>query len=135
MELRPSKAMLRRLREIIQQRPADVQIGKKGIYDGVLKEIDRRLKEKGVVKVRIHKSALRVENMDRKSFAKKIAELVNAVLLDVRGRTFVLYRHKDFVKAIEEGRVGDNLLTRLTEGGGGRRGYGHGSRSARRPSH
>ena len=127
MELRPSKAMLRRLREIIQQGPADVQIGKKGIYDGVLKEIDRRLKEKGVVKVRIHKSALKVENMDRKRFAKKIAELVNAVLLDVRGRTFVLYRHKDFVKAIEGGRVGDNLLTRLREGGGGRRGYGYGS--------
>lgn len=135
MELRPTKMVLRKLREIVQQGPADVQIGKKGIYEGVLKEIDRRLKEKGVVKVRIHKSALKVEKMDRKAFAKKVAELVNAILLDVRGRTFVLYRHEDFVKAIEEGKIGDNLLTRLTEGGGGRRGYGYGSRSTRRSSH
>jgi len=135
VELKPTKAMLRRLREIVQQGPADVQIGKKGIYEGVLKEIDRRLKEKGVVKVRILKSALKVEKMDRKSFAKKVAELLNATLLDVRGRTFVLYRHEDFVKAVEEGRIGDNLLTRLLEGGGGRGGYGHGSRSTRRPSH
>ncbi|HIC99386.1 MAG TPA: hypothetical protein EYP08_07100, partial [Pyrodictiaceae archaeon] len=45
----------------IEYLPADVQIGKKGIYEGVLKEIDRRLKEKGVVKVRILKSALNVE--------------------------------------------------------------------------
>ena len=135
MGLRPSRSMLRRLREVVQQRSADVQIGKKGIYNGILKEIDRRLKEKGVVKVRIHKSALKAENMDRRNFAKKIAELVNATLPDVRGRTFVLYRHEDFVRAIEEGRVEDNLLTRLTEGGGGRRGYGYGSRSTRRPSH
>ncbi|ABM81413.1 YhbY family RNA-binding protein [Hyperthermus butylicus] len=86
------RSRLARLKEIVQQGPADVIIGKKGLTEAVLKEIDRRLKEKGIVKVKALKSAIKVTGLDRRELAKTVAERLNARLLDVRGRTFVLYR-------------------------------------------
>ncbi len=83
---------LKRLKEIVQQGPADVIIGKRGIWPGVIEEIKRRLKEKGVVKVRALKSALKATGLDRRELARRVAEEVGALLLDVRGRTFVLYK-------------------------------------------
>ena len=71
-------------------RHADVRIGKKGITDGIINEIKRRLKVHRVVKVRI---GMDVE--DRKSFAKKIAELTGAKLIEVRGFTFILAKKDD----------------------------------------
>ena len=82
---------LKRLKEIVQQGPADVIIGKRGLWPGVIEEIKRRLKEKGVIKVRALKSALKVTGLDRRELAREVARRVGAVLLDVRGRTFVLY--------------------------------------------
>ncbi len=88
----PSSIDLKKLKEVVQQGPADVIIGKKGLYKGVLEEIKRRLKEKEVIKVRVLKSALKVTGLDRKAIAREVAKRVGAVLLDIRGRTFVLYR-------------------------------------------
>ena len=82
---------LRRLKELVQQGRADVIIGKRGVNEGVISEIKRRLKEKGVIKVRVLKSAIKVTGMDRKTLAKYVANKVGAMLLDVRGRTFVLF--------------------------------------------
>ena len=93
---------MKRLKELVQQGPADVIIGKNGLSEGVLREIDRRLKEKGVIKVKALKSAIAVTGLDRRELARRVAEAVGARLLDVRGRTFVLYRHEDYVKALEE---------------------------------
>jgi len=83
---------LARLKEIVQQGPADVIIGKNGLSEGVLREIDRRLKEKGVVKVKALRTAVKVTGLDRRELARRVAEKLGARLLDVRGRTFVLYR-------------------------------------------
>lgn len=83
---------LKRLKEEVQQGPADVIIGKHGVSDAVLAEIKRRLEDKGVVKVKALKSAVRVAGMDRRSLARYVAERLDAWLLDVRGRTFVLYK-------------------------------------------
>ncbi len=74
-------------------------IGKNGLSEGVLREIDRRLKEKGVVKVKALRSAIAATGLDRRELARRVAEAVGARLLDVRGRTFVLYRHEDYVRA------------------------------------
>ncbi len=87
----PLDPELRRLKEVVQQGPADVIIGKRGIWDGVLAEIRRRLEEKGVIKVRALRSAIKVTGLDRRELARVVAERVGAMLLDVRGRTFVLY--------------------------------------------
>ena len=74
-------------------RSPDVIIGKKGVTEAVLREIDRRLELQGVVKVRMLKTAIEAEKgEDRRSLASRIAESLSARLIGVRGRTFVLYR-------------------------------------------
>ena len=91
----PSGRELKRLKELVQQGPADVIIGKNGVTDGVLAEIRRRLEDKGVVKVKALKTAVKVTGMDRRELARHVAERLGAWLLDVRGRTFVLYLPPD----------------------------------------
>ncbi len=83
---------LRRLKNVAQQQRADVIIGKNGLSPGVLKEIDRHLEEKEVVKVKALRSAIKVTGLDRRKLAQRVAEILGARLLDVRGRTFILYR-------------------------------------------
>lgn len=81
---------IRRLKNLIQQMPADVRIGKNGVSEGVISEIKRRLKDKGYVKVKILKNAPEIDLMNRKEIAEIVAKKVGARLIDVRGRTFVL---------------------------------------------
>lgn len=64
---------------------ADVRIGKNGLSEGIIQEIRRRLKEHKVVKVKIG-----IEVADRREFARRVAELVGAKLIEVRGKTFIL---------------------------------------------
>lgn len=72
-----------------------VHIGKKGITEQVLSEIERHLKEKRKVKVRFLKSALASAGVkDRKSFAKLLESMVEADKADVRGYTVTFYRRK-----------------------------------------
>jgi len=68
----------------------DVIIGKNGITEGVIEEIKRRLKAKGVIKVKMLKTALEGRGIDRREAAKLVAQLAGAKLMGVRGRTFVL---------------------------------------------
>lgn len=69
---------------------ADIRIGKNGLSEGVINEIKRRLKEHKVIKVKIG-----IDVEDRREFAKKVAEIVNAKLIEVRGYTFILAKKDD----------------------------------------
>ncbi len=64
---------------------ADVRIGKNGLTPQVIEEIRRRLKDHKVVKVKIG-----IDVEDRREFARQVAEAVNAKLIEVRGKTFIL---------------------------------------------
>lgn len=68
----------------------DVIIGKNGITEGVIEEIKRRLKAKGVIKVKMLRTALEGSGIDRREAARLVARLAGARLMGVRGRTFVL---------------------------------------------
>ncbi len=84
----------RRLKEKMLER-ADVNVGKQGLTESILKEIDRRLSSEEIVKVRILKSALAAEGMDdRKKFAEVLAQKLGADAIEVRGYTVVLYRKR-----------------------------------------
>ncbi len=83
---------IRRLRGLAQQLPADVNIGKYGLSEHVIAEIKRRLKQKGIVKVRLLNSSLEVENIDRRAMASEVARKVGGLLIDVRGKTLVIVR-------------------------------------------
>jgi len=72
----------------------DVIIGKNGLTESVLREIDSRLKIKGYVKIRILKRGLEAIGLERKEIAYEISKRLRAKLAGVRGRTFVIYREK-----------------------------------------
>ncbi len=66
---------------------ATVQIGKGGITYGVEREIKEQLKKRKIIKIKF------LQNTDRENFKEKIeklAEDVNAEILEIRGFTAVL---------------------------------------------
>lgn len=71
---------------------SDVQIGKQGLTESLLEELRSRLEKKEVVKVRVLKSALATTGLTRREIAEKVSEALGARLVDVRGRTFILYK-------------------------------------------
>jgi len=72
----------------VRHAPAAIRIGKAGITKELIKEIKRNLKIMGVLKIKILRSALSYG--DRFELARKVAELVDAKLVEVRGRNFIL---------------------------------------------
>lgn len=72
----------------VRHAPATIRIGKAGITEVLIKEIKKNLKITGVIKVKILRSALTYG--DRFELARKVAELVNAKLVEVRGKNFIL---------------------------------------------
>ena len=88
------KDIKKMLKEKMLER-ADVNIGKHGLSNSVLKEIDRRLNEKEAVKVRILKSALVAEGIDdRKKVAEILAQKLKVDAMEIRGYAVVLYRKR-----------------------------------------
>lgn len=80
----------KKLRNLGQQLPADINIGKHGLSERVVAEIKRRLKQKGIIKIRLLDSSLKAENTDRHTMALEIARRVGGLLIDVRGKTLVI---------------------------------------------
>ncbi|MFP3162320.1 YhbY family RNA-binding protein [Acidianus hospitalis] len=66
-----------------------IRIGKNGLTEGLINEIKRQLKDNEVVKIRIG-----IKDQDRREIAKKVAELTNAKLVEVRGYTFILMKNE-----------------------------------------
>jgi len=84
----------------IASHSADVIVGKHGLHEGLIKEIDRKLEEKCVIKVRLLKSARALISED--AFIN-VVEQLGAKVADVRGFTFVIY--KPHCKQQEHSRV------------------------------
>ncbi|MEM1622722.1 MAG: YhbY family RNA-binding protein [Sulfolobales archaeon] len=80
---------------VLHGRP-HLRIGKSGIHAGLIEEINRRLEENGVIKIRVLKSYLISSGNDVDYIAGEVAKLVKAEVVTVRGRVFVLRR-----KAVE----------------------------------
>ncbi|MCC4769772.1 RNA-binding protein [Methanosarcina sp. DH2] len=67
-----------------------LNIGKNGVTETLIEELNKKLKANRLVKVRVLKSA--EEGKDLKTIADEIADATRSTLIDVRGRTVVLYR-------------------------------------------
>jgi RNA-binding protein len=84
------KEKLYRLRAEANQLSPILNIGKNGITDTLVEELNKQIKANRLVKVRVLKSA--EEGKDLKAIAEEIAAATRSTLIEVRGRTVVLYR-------------------------------------------
>ncbi|CAI1493477.1 MULTISPECIES: YhbY family RNA-binding protein [Thermococcus] len=88
-----------KVRRALRARYYDIEprawIGKKGLAESVIEEINTQLEKDGVLKVEIRKGALISTGMDRKAIAEKVAELTDSELIDVRGKRFILFKPRE----------------------------------------
>lgn len=87
-----SARMKRRIKHELTNEKPTIWIGKEGTTVQIVKEIDRQLEIREMVKIRILKTALKDEEAENLSL--KVAEQTGAILVEVRGHTFMLYRHR-----------------------------------------
>jgi len=87
-----SNRIKRSIRKNLSAEKPTVWVGKEGSTEQVVNEINRRLEQRGVVKAKILQTGLK--NEEPRNIATKIANQTDAILIDVRGHTFVLYRQK-----------------------------------------
>jgi RNA-binding protein len=69
-----------------------IWIGRDGTSGDLIKEVEKQLDKNKMVKVKILKSAL--AEQEAKQIALKIAEETGSSLVEVRGHTFMLYKHR-----------------------------------------
>jgi RNA-binding protein len=84
------KERLYQLRSEANQISPILNIGKNGVTDTLIEELNKQIKANRLVKVKVLKSA--EEGKDVKAIAEEIAEATRSTLIEVRGRTVVLYR-------------------------------------------
>jgi len=85
-----SKRFKRRLASAMTLEKPTVWVGKAGVSEGLLEEVSRQLDARRAVKVKVQRSALAERKVAE--VAAEVAERTGAELIEVRGRTFVLYR-------------------------------------------
>ncbi|MCS7097225.1 MAG: YhbY family RNA-binding protein [Candidatus Methanomethylicia archaeon] len=69
-----------------------VNVGKNGLRENILKEIDRQLDRHKTVKVKILKNATLTDEIGIKDIGGYLSEMLKARVIDIRGRTITLYR-------------------------------------------
>ncbi len=84
--------MKRRIKRALSAERPTVWIGKNGISEEILAEIDSQLERTEMVKSKILKTAL--GETRAKAIAAEIAQKTESALVEVRGHTFILYRKK-----------------------------------------
>ncbi|ASJ02509.1 RNA-binding protein [Thermococcus profundus] len=95
MEKRLPGNVRRAIRARYYDIPPRAWVGKKGLDDGVIEEINTQLEKDGVLKVEIRKGALISTGLDRKQLAEKVAELTDSELIEVRGKRFILFKPRE----------------------------------------
>ncbi len=83
------KMKTRMKREMSSEKPT-VWVGKKGVSENLLNEIAKQLEKNELVKVKISRSILKLEDME--DIIKKMLDGTGSALIDRRGRTVVLYK-------------------------------------------
>lgn len=84
--------MKRRIKQTLSSESPTVWIGKEGITPQIITEIKKQLDAREIIKAKIQKNALRDEETE--NIAIKISQQSGSELVEVRGHTFILYKHK-----------------------------------------
>ena len=90
-ETSEKKKMKELKRRSVESEPT-VWVGKNGITDALLNQISRQLEANEMVKVKVHRTSL--EDEEIVGLADKIADETASKVVDVRGRTFTIYKQR-----------------------------------------
>ena len=78
------------VKRTLSEKSPTILIGKGGVSEEVLKEVEKQLDKKKMVKAKLLGTAL--QGGKTKQIAIEIAERAEASLVEVRGHTFMLYK-------------------------------------------
>jgi len=84
--------MKRHIKHRLKDEKPTIWIGKEGAKPQVLKEIEKQLENREMLKIKILKSALKNEKAS--NIAAQTAEQTGASIVEVRGHTFMLYKRR-----------------------------------------
>ena len=85
------------LRSLAHNVDPTVYIGKAGVTDNVIKEIDQCLEARELVKIKLREGAV----LDAKATANELAPVLGAEFVQAIGRKFTLYRESKENRQIE----------------------------------
>lgn len=85
------------LRSLAHNVDPTVYIGKAGVTDNVIKEIDQCLEARELVKIKLQEGAV----LDAKATANELAPVLGAEFIQAIGRKFTLYRESKENRQIE----------------------------------
>jgi len=85
--------MKRRIKHELSAEKPVIWIGKHGVSQEILAEINGQLERTEIVKIKILKTA--IEGNDARAVADETAQQTKSLLVEVRGHTFILYRKKN----------------------------------------
>lgn len=71
----------------IRHEPPKIRIGKKGITEGIILEVEGILKKDHAIKIKCLKI---VPSEGIKAIAENIANLTHCIVVEIRGKTFIL---------------------------------------------
>jgi RNA-binding protein len=78
------------VKHTLSEESPTILIGKGGVSEEVLKEVEKQLEKRKMVKVKLLTTA--VKGGETKQIATRVAEKTEASLVEVRGHTFMLYK-------------------------------------------
>jgi len=85
--------MKRHVKHVLKDENPTIWVGKDGLTDQLIGEIEKQLQKNKMVKVRVLPAALQAPNTAQ-TIAAKAAEKTNAALVEVRGHVFILFRKR-----------------------------------------
>ena len=87
-----STGMKHRIKREMSAEKATIWIGKNGVEQQIIGEIDKQLDKNKMVKIKILKSALENEKVEH--IVSKTQRETASTLIEVRGHTFTLYKRR-----------------------------------------
>ena len=84
------KKRIMELRGMAARMEAATHVGKNGVTDSLVEEINRQLKDNKLIKVKVLKSAL--DTVSREEIASQLVAKTGSELIEIKGNTVVLFK-------------------------------------------
>ena len=85
--------MKRHVKHVLKDENPTIWVGKDGLTDQLISEVEKQLQRNKQVKVKVLPAALKGDNTAQ-TIASKTAEKTGSALVEVRGHVFILFRKR-----------------------------------------